>query len=176
MTFPDCSEMLARRTPVRLAPSHLPDQCSGIRRRMLPGIVAGLVALSLSASALAFDPFTVRDIRWLIELTKEGRLGGILPLGDEKSGAERWGCPEMHDMNSGGKAHFLIDNLKTALLLKAAASDKPRHDFYVARIRDAAIDSPMLNTIATFLDNAVAMDSLRRLSAGWASKPTACLP
>ena len=43
---------------------------------------------------------------------------------------ERWRCPEMHDMNSGGKAHFLIDNLKTALLLKAAANDKPRHDFY----------------------------------------------
>jgi len=106
--------------------------------------------------------FTVRDIRWRIEITKEGRLAGILPLGDEKRGAERWGCPEMHDMQSGGKAHFLIDNLKTALLLKAGASDKPRHDFYVARIRDAAAESPTLEILASFLDDAEELDSLRQ--------------
>jgi CRISPR-associated protein Csd1 len=106
--------------------------------------------------------FTVRDIRWRIELTKEGRLAGILPLGDEKSGAERWGCPEMHDMQSGGKAHFLIDNLKTALLLKAAASDKPRHDFYVARIRDAAAESPLLHVLAAFLGDADSLEHLRQ--------------
>lgn len=47
--------------------------------------------------------FTVRDIRWQIEITAGGRLTGILPMGDEKRGAERWGCPEMHDMQSGGK-------------------------------------------------------------------------
>lgn len=118
--------------------------------------------------------FTVRDIRWLIELTKEGRLGGILPLGDEKSGAERWGCPEMHDMNSGGKAHFLIDNLKTALLLKAAASDKPRHDFYLARIREAATESPMLNTLVAFLSDAASLESLRQklLAPPHRAKPT----
>lgn len=106
--------------------------------------------------------FTVRDIRWRIELTKDGRFAGILPMGDEKGGAERWGCPEMHEMNSGGKAHFLIDNLKTAVLLQAAASDKPRHDFYVARIRDAAAESPLLNVLVSFLEDATAMDALRQ--------------
>ena len=106
--------------------------------------------------------FTVRDIRWRIEITKDGRLAGILPRGDEKSGAERWGCPEMHDMQSGGKAHFLIDNLKTALLLKAAASDKARHDFYVALIREAAIELPMLNALVGFLTDAANLDSLRQ--------------
>jgi CRISPR-associated protein Csd1 len=118
--------------------------------------------------------FTVRDIRWRIELTKDGRLAGILPLGDEKSGAERWGCPEMHDMQAGGKAHFLIDNLKTALLLKAAASDKPRHDFYVARIRDAADESQQLNALAAFLDDAVALEALRQtmLAPPHRAKPT----
>lgn len=118
--------------------------------------------------------FTVRDIRWRIELTKEGRLAGILPLGDEKSGAERWGCPEMYDMQSGGKAHFLIDNLKTVLLLKAAASDKPRHDFYVARIRDAAAELPQLNALAVFFDDAAALDELRQtlLAPPHRAKPT----
>ena len=118
--------------------------------------------------------FTVRDIRWRIEITKEGRLAGVLPLGDEKSGAERWGCPEMHEMQSGGKAHFLIDNLKTTLLLKAAASDKPRHDFYVALIRDAASESPTLNVLAAFLENADGLESLRQmlLTPPHRAKPT----
>ena len=106
--------------------------------------------------------FTVRDIRWRIEITKDGRLAGVVPRGDEKSGAERWGCPEMHDMQSGGKAHFLIDNLKTALLLKAVASDKARHDFFVALIREAAIESPMLNALVGFLTDAANLDSLRQ--------------
>lgn len=106
--------------------------------------------------------FTVRDIRWRIELTKEGRLAGVLPLGDEKSGAERWGCPETHDMQSGGRAHFLIDNLKTALLLNATPSDQPRNDFYVARIRDAANVSPALSVLVSFLENAEAMQALRQ--------------
>lgn len=88
--------------------------------------------------------FTVRDIRWQIEITSDGKLAGVLPLGDEKSGVERWGCPEMHDMQSGSKAHFLIDNLKTALLMKAVTRDRPRHNFYVARIREASAGSPPL--------------------------------
>lgn len=106
--------------------------------------------------------FTVRDIRWRIELTKDGVLAGVIPLGDEKHGAERWGCPEMHGMNSGGKAHFLVDNLKTALLLKSVASDRPRHDFYLARIRDASTEAPQLKTLLAFLENAIAMESLRK--------------
>jgi len=118
--------------------------------------------------------FTVRDIRWQIEITADGKLAGVLPLGDEKSGAERWGCPEMHDMQSGGKAHFLIDNLKTVLLLKAVASDKPRHDFYVARIREAAAESPLLKALAVFFDDAVALASLRQtlLAPPHRAKPT----
>ncbi len=118
--------------------------------------------------------FTVRDIRWRIELTKDGGLAGILPMGDENGGAERWGCPEMHDMQSGGKAHFLIDNLKTALLLKAAASDKLRHDFYLARIREAATESPQLNALAAFLDDDSALESLRQtlLAPPHRAKPT----
>lgn len=118
--------------------------------------------------------YTVRDIRWRIELTKDGRLVGILPLGDEKNGAERWRCPEMHDMQSGGKSHFLIDNLKTAILLKAANSDKPRHDYYVQRIREAAAESPMLEALVIFLSDTSSLDLLSQtlLAAPHRAKPT----
>ncbi|MDP2833365.1 MAG: type I-C CRISPR-associated protein Cas8c/Csd1 [Pseudomonadota bacterium] len=118
--------------------------------------------------------FTVRDIRWRIELTKDGRLAGVLPMGDEDSGDERWCCPEMHDMQSGGKAHFLIDNLKTALMFKAAASDKSRHEFYVARIRDAAMEAPTLTTLARFLEDDTALGTLRQtlLAPPHRAKPT----
>ncbi|MBA5875893.1 MAG: type I-C CRISPR-associated protein Cas8c/Csd1 [Nitrospira sp. CR1.2] len=118
--------------------------------------------------------FTVRDIRWRIELTKDGRLLGILPLGDEKSGVERWHCPEMHDMQSGGKSHFLIDNLKTAILLKAADSDKPRHDYYVQCIREASVVSPMLEVLTSFLGDTSSLDLLRQklLAAPHRARPT----
>src|SRR5574340_119055 len=118
--------------------------------------------------------FTVRDIRWRIELAKDGRLIGILPLGDEKNGAERWHCPEMHDMQSGGKSHFLIDNLKTAILLKAVESDKPRHDYYVKRSHEASVESPLLKALAIFLSNTSGLDSLRQtlLAAPHRAKPT----
>lgn len=118
--------------------------------------------------------FTVRDIRWRIELAKDGRLIGVLPLGDEKNGAERWHCPEMHDMQSGGKSHFLIDNLKTAILLKAIDSDKPRHDYYVKRIREAFVESPLLEALVIFLNDTSALGSLRQtlLAAPHRAKPT----
>ena len=105
--------------------------------------------------------FTVRDIRWRIELTTDGQLAGILPRGNEKAGVERWGCPEMHDMQSGGKAHFLIDNLRTALLLKAAAKDKARHDFFVSRLREAASVFPPLESVLRLLGNSDALTELR---------------
>jgi outer membrane protein insertion porin family len=73
--------MLARRTSVRHAPSHLPDQCPGNRRRVLPGIVAGFVALCLTASAFAFEPFTVRDIRVEgVQRTEAGTIFSYLPI------------------------------------------------------------------------------------------------
>ncbi len=73
--------MLARRTSVRLAPSHLPNPCPGVRRRVLSGIVAGLFALCHAASAWAFDPFTVRDIRVEgVQRTEAGTIFSYLPI------------------------------------------------------------------------------------------------
>jgi len=73
--------MLARRTSVRHAPPHLPDPCSGVRRRVLPGIVAGLVALCHAAAGWAFEPFTVRDIRVEgVQRTEAGTIFSYLPI------------------------------------------------------------------------------------------------
>lgn len=106
------------------------------------------------AQGLPSEPgFTVRSIRWQIEISANAKRIGITPSFDEK-GEERWGCPEMHDMNSGGKSHFLIDNLKTAIRLEADENrDGTRHAFYVARIRQAAAAIPDLRPLCTFLDD-----------------------
>jgi outer membrane protein insertion porin family len=73
--------MLARRTTVRHAPPRAADPCSGVRRRVLPGIVAGLFALCHAASTLAFEPFTVRDIRVEgVQRTEAGTIFSYLPI------------------------------------------------------------------------------------------------
>lgn len=103
--------------------------------------------------------FTVRSIRWRIDISADSRLLGIIPSINDK-GDERWGCPEMHDMTSGGKSHFLIDNLKTAIRLKADKKDEPRHTFYVARIREAAETIASLDTLRTFLEDETQLAAL----------------
>lgn len=111
--------------------------------------------------------FTVRGIRWRIDIDGDGKLLGIIPSVNDK-GDERWGCPEMHEMNSGGKSHFLIDNLKTAIRLDADDKNEPRHAFYVARVREAAESIPSLRPLQHFLED----DSqLIALSATMAAAP-----
>ncbi|MDZ4251247.1 MAG: type I-C CRISPR-associated protein Cas8c/Csd1 [Sulfuritalea sp.] len=104
--------------------------------------------------------FTVRGIRWRIDISAGGRLPGIIPSTNDK-GDERWGCPEMHGMVSGGKSHFLIDNLKTAICLEADTKDEPRHEFYVARIREAAEAIPSLRSLQMFLEDDIQLEALR---------------
>lgn len=102
--------------------------------------------------------FTDRMIRWRIEISADGRLLGVLPQGDDDKGQERWGCPEMHNMNAGGNAHFLVDNLKAAILylgrnptVAEMAKARPRHDFYRARVAEASEKAPVLKPLASFL-------------------------
>jgi CRISPR-associated protein Csd1 len=96
--------------------------------------------------------FTVRGIRWCIDISADGKLTGIIPSANDK-GDERWGCPEMHGMVAGGKSHFLIDNLKTAIRLDADEKNEPRHAFYVARAREAAEAIPALHPLRIFLED-----------------------
>lgn len=112
--------------------------------------------------------FTDRIVRWRIELSADGRLLGVLPQGEDDKGQERWGCPEMHNMNAGGNAHFLVDNLKAAILYlgrtpTAAEMEKarPRHAFYRARIAEACEQAPVLKPLAGFLADDGKLAALR---------------
>lgn len=108
--------------------------------------------------------FTVRGIRWRIDIGADGKLVGIIPSAND-NGDERWGCPEMHGMVAGGKSHFLIDNLKTTIRLGAGAGDSARHDFFVARIREAAQSIPSLRALQAFLEDETQLSALRETLA-----------
>lgn len=112
--------------------------------------------------------FTDRMVRWRIEISADGRLLGVLPQGEDDKGQEKWGCPEMHNMVAGGNAHFLIDNLKAAILYlgrNPTAADlekaRPRHEFYRARIAEASDKVPMLKPLANFLADGGKLGVLR---------------
>ena len=71
-------------------------------------------------------------------------------------------------MNAGGNAHFLVDNLKAAILYLGGKSTdaeldkaRPRHEFYRARIAEASEKAPMLKPLADFLADDTRLASLR---------------
>ncbi|MDZ4737284.1 MAG: outer membrane protein assembly factor BamA [Rhodospirillaceae bacterium] len=81
MTFPDCSEMLARRSHSHSAPPRANGLRTGSCRALAARAVAALLALCLAASAWAFDPFTVRDIRVEgVQRTEAGTIFSYLPI------------------------------------------------------------------------------------------------
>ncbi len=127
-----------------------------------------LVEYAQNNIPLSEPGFTDRMVRWRIELSADGRLLGVLPQGEDDKGQEKWGCPEMHNMNAGGNAHFLVDNLKAAVLYlgrnpTAAELEKarPRHEFYRARISEAAKQVPLLKPLADFLADDAQLATLR---------------
>ncbi len=108
-----------------------------------------LVEYARKTVPLSEPGFTDRMVRWRIEISAGGRLLGVLPQGEDDKGVEKWGCPEMHNMNAGGNAHFLVDNLKAAILYLGGKSTdaeldkaRPRHEFYRARIAEASEKAP----------------------------------
>jgi len=93
--------------------------------------------------------FKSRNVRWCVDIAGDGRLLSVLPLGDGKRGESLSRCPDMHGMNAGGKAHFLVETAQTVALLfkanenlKKVASAEQRHGFHrrvdrmLGRLRD----------------------------------------
>lgn len=110
----------------------------------------------------------VREVKWCIDLAKDGSILAVLPLGDGKRGLQLAACPDMHAMNSGGKAHFLIESAQyVALVLKpdtdtkAVEGARVRHAFYVDLLKQAAPDLPDLAVVAGVLADSVKRDRLR---------------
>ena len=139
-----------------------------------------LHALSDYGARLGGEPgFKTREVRWRIDIALDGKLLAVIPLGDGNRGTHLARCPDMHGMNAGGKAHFLVESAQTiALHLKANEDPKKvesaqgRHHFYANMIREAGAVSPSLAAIHRCLTDASAISLLRAKLAENKAKPT----
>jgi CRISPR-associated protein Csd1 len=122
--------------------------------------------------------FKSREVRWCIHLSEAGNLLNIVPLGDGRSGVQVERCPDMHAMNSGGKAHFLVETAQTIArhfkpdeTPEKIASGEGRHHFYVAMLTQAAHEIISLQAAATLLANTAAREALRLMMVEKRVKP-----
>jgi CRISPR-associated protein Csd1 len=123
--------------------------------------------------------FTTRTVRWSVEIAADGRFLNLVPLGNGKRGESLTRCPDMHGMQSGGKAHFLIESAQSAALLfkkgedeKKKQSAAQRHNYFVATLANAAGAVPDLTLLADFLRDDSRMDALRAALETHKAKPT----
>jgi CRISPR-associated protein Csd1 len=123
--------------------------------------------------------FTSRSMRWQVELSSDGRLVNVLPLGDDKRGEQTTKCPEMLKMNAGGRAHFLLETLQTVTLLckanedpKKIAGSQNKQAYFAEMIREAASLCPVLKPLRLFMDDTEQVSALRERFAREKAKPT----
>jgi CRISPR-associated protein Csd1 len=123
--------------------------------------------------------FTTRSVRWQVELSPAGDFINVLPLGDERRGEQTPKCPEMHNMNAGGRAHFLIETLQTVTLLvkanedpKKIAGSKEKQHYFTNMVKQAAQEVAMLKPLAVFLEDDERVGVLRERLAQEKAKPT----
>ena len=123
--------------------------------------------------------FKTREVRWRVDLGKDGKLLSIIPLGDGKRGQMLERCPDMHNMNAGGRAHFLIESAQTAVLLfktdedeKKIAAAKLRHDYFVALLDAASAAVPYLAGLVAALHSESSRNAIREALAVNKTKPS----
>ncbi len=123
--------------------------------------------------------FKTREVRWSVELDSNGKLLGVVPLGDGKRGQDQPRCPDMHGMNAGGKSHFLVETAQTIFLLfktnedpKKIASTKARHKFYVELLHSAAAAIPALSALSNVLKDEARLAEMRDALSAQKAKPT----
>lgn len=139
-----------------------------------------LQALMEYGARLDSEPgFKTREVRWLVKLDRHGQLLGVLPLGDGKRGQMLARCPDMHNMNAGGRAHFLIESAQTATLLfkpnedeEKIASAQPRHAYFVMLLDAASTDEPKMAALVAALRSEPIRNAIRDALAASKAKPT----
>ncbi len=139
-----------------------------------------LQALMDYGSGLDSEPgFKAREVRWCIELATDGRFLNVLPLGDGKRGQMQPRCPDMHNMNAGGKSHFLVETVQTVALLfkanedsKKIAGSEDKHGFFVDMLRKASNAVPVLIALANTLEDETRLTEVREALAHHKAKPT----
>ncbi|MCP9470548.1 MAG: type I-C CRISPR-associated protein Cas8c/Csd1 [Nitrospira sp.] len=139
-----------------------------------------LQALMSYGERLDSEPgFKTREVRWRVELDADGRFLNVLPLGDGKRGTLHPRCPDMHNMNAGGKSHFLVETVQTVTLLfkaneedKKIAGAKEKHRFFVDLIRNASRSVPALTPVVRLLEDDAQLAKLRESLTQHKAKPT----
>ncbi|SDW94740.1 type I-C CRISPR-associated protein Cas8c/Csd1 [Thiocapsa roseopersicina] len=130
------------------------------------------------AHLTASEPgFKSREVLWSAELAADGRFLNILPLGDGKRGRDLNRCPDMHGMNAGGRAHFLVESCQyVTLLIKGdeAPDDKTgkRHAYYVDLLRQAADTVTALSSLADLMADSERVAEVRAALREHKAKPT----
>ena len=122
--------------------------------------------------------FTTRSVRWLVDVSGDGRLINVLPVGDDK-GEQTSKCPDMHNMNAGGRAHFLVETVQTISLFckaneepKKVAASGEKHLFLKGMICQSSETIPALLPLAGFMKNGEEIEKLRDRFALEKAKPT----
>ncbi len=122
--------------------------------------------------------FRVREVRWCLDVAADGRFLGVIPLGDGKRGQSLEYCADMHGMQAGGKAHFLVETTQSAALLCKGDEDEAklkgiadRHQFYRQMIEQASLEVPELAPLARLLTDDAALTEVRAALAVARAKP-----
>lgn len=122
--------------------------------------------------------FTTRTVRWLVDVSGDGQLINVLPIGDDK-GEQTSKCPDMHNMNAGGRAHFLVETLQTISLFckaneepKKVTASGEKHQFLKSMICQSSETIPALQPLAGFMKNCKEIEKLRDRFALEKAKPT----
>jgi CRISPR-associated protein Csd1 len=139
-----------------------------------------LQALMNYGNRLDSEPgFRTREVRWCVELGADGRFLSVLPLGDGKRGAPYPRCPDMHNMNAGGKSHFLVETAQTVALLFKDSEEQDKierthgkHQFFVDMLRSASKASSHLTVIANVLEDQSSLAEIRKALTENKAKPT----
>ena len=119
--------------------------------------------------------FTVKTVKWLIELDGNGNYVGIQELGNasdkKNAGLEFRDCPEFpsNEMQSGGKAHPLVESLNVVALMGKTADepttpkDEAKHAYFVGLIRELG---ETLDDAKVCLQALETTETLRQIQAG----------
>lgn len=123
--------------------------------------------------------FKSREVRWIIELSADGRFLNAVPLGDGRHGKMLPHCPEMSGMNSRGKSHFLVETAQTAVQLfkpgedpNKIATSEIRHGFFTRLIREASHTVSRLAPLAILLENKEHMAEINQALAQKKARPS----
>ncbi len=126
--------------------------------------------------------FAPKLVRWSISCSPDGRVSGVLELGDTEDKRNRGHtfpcCPDLSqpELKRGGAGcrHFLVDTAAVVALLDDAPDDKLRakHRYFVGLLRRAAAVMPELGTVADCLEDPANIEAIcTRLRSGKA-RPT----